>query len=190
MTASNIKASALKLFALNGYEATTMRDIATDCGLRAPSIYSHFESKNALFLDLVSELFLHITWEIDEAVIMEDFTLREVLFDVFKGYYHYFSSHELELKFWQRIRFLPPAGLESGYHMNQIGRKEPLLGLYLELFNKAFEKGQISNENIEMKVMTYFAFVSGYVDSLLIVPFTLADDLLQSAFNIYWKGIK
>lgn len=166
-----------------------MRDIASDCGLRAPSIYSHFESKSALFLELVSDLFINLNWEIQESTITDEVNLEKVLFDVFCGYYHYFSSHDLELKFWQRIRFLPPVGLESAYNTNHIGRREPLLGLYIELFTKAIEKGQIPNKRIEMMVMTYFAFVSGYVDSLIIVPLKLTDDLLKCAFNIYWKGI-
>ena len=39
---------AQELFKENGYEATSMRDIAKAAGLEAASLYSHFDSKDEL----------------------------------------------------------------------------------------------------------------------------------------------
>jgi AcrR family transcriptional regulator len=44
---------ALGLFALRGFAATTMDDIATAAGVTKPLLYQHFESKRALYLELV-----------------------------------------------------------------------------------------------------------------------------------------
>jgi AcrR family transcriptional regulator len=43
-----IVAAALKLFACAGYNAVSVRDIAREVGIRDASIYSHFESKDAI----------------------------------------------------------------------------------------------------------------------------------------------
>jgi AcrR family transcriptional regulator len=48
-----IKAEALRLFVIHGVDAVSVRDIAAACAMRAPNLYAHFTSKNAL----VSELF-------------------------------------------------------------------------------------------------------------------------------------
>jgi len=44
---------ALSLFAEHGYAATTMDDIAEAAGVTKPLVYQHFESKRALYLELM-----------------------------------------------------------------------------------------------------------------------------------------
>ncbi|MHB1518664.1 MAG: TetR/AcrR family transcriptional regulator [Acidimicrobiales bacterium] len=44
---------ALGLFAEHGYAATTMDDIAEQAGVTKPLVYQHFESKRALYLELM-----------------------------------------------------------------------------------------------------------------------------------------
>ncbi len=46
--------SALKQFAANGYEATSVDDICAEAGVSKGAFYHHFESKQALFLALLN----------------------------------------------------------------------------------------------------------------------------------------
>ncbi|MBV8462543.1 MAG: TetR/AcrR family transcriptional regulator [Acidimicrobiales bacterium] len=46
-------ATALRLFAERGYSATTMDDIAEAAGVTKPLLYQHFDSKRALYLELM-----------------------------------------------------------------------------------------------------------------------------------------
>jgi AcrR family transcriptional regulator len=48
-TAERILDSAESLFAARGYAATTLRDVARAVGLRNPSLYNHFDGKEALY---------------------------------------------------------------------------------------------------------------------------------------------
>lgn len=48
-TAERAMDAALELFSRKGYDATSMNDIAQAVGIRAPSLYKHFASKEALF---------------------------------------------------------------------------------------------------------------------------------------------
>jgi len=48
-TAARILDAAEDLFAEHGYHGTTLRDVATRVGLRIPSLYNHFASKDALY---------------------------------------------------------------------------------------------------------------------------------------------
>lgn len=188
MSAKNVKQAALKLFALQGYEATSMRDIGNEAGIKASSIYAHFESKEELFLTIVSEVLQRVNWELDDHNLANPVDLKKTLYDIFIAYYQFFSSHELELRFWQRIRYFPPVGLEKKYDMNKIGSSRPLLELYIELFARSLGKKTLPYP-VEMYVMSYFSFVSGYIDSLLIVPFKLNLSQLNQAFEIYWAGL-
>ncbi|MEV6065570.1 TetR/AcrR family transcriptional regulator [Nocardia sp. NPDC052001] len=46
--------AARNLFAANGYDAVSMRDIATAAGITRPVLYDHFPSKKDLVLDLLT----------------------------------------------------------------------------------------------------------------------------------------
>ena len=58
MTAAKdrVTATALRLFARQGSNGVSMRDLARELGIRAPSIYSHFPSKEALLVSTVAPM--------------------------------------------------------------------------------------------------------------------------------------
>lgn len=45
-TRNRLLVAAVKLFADRGYEASSMRELAAEVGVKAPAIYNHFESKS------------------------------------------------------------------------------------------------------------------------------------------------
>ncbi|HEY5989534.1 MAG TPA: TetR/AcrR family transcriptional regulator [Streptosporangiaceae bacterium] len=49
---NEVRQSAARLFALRGYHGTNMADIARELGLRAPGLYNHITSKQALLEDI------------------------------------------------------------------------------------------------------------------------------------------
>lgn len=53
-TRERILTSALRLFATLGFQATSIRTIAHEVGIKAPGVYSHFNSKEALLAAAVA----------------------------------------------------------------------------------------------------------------------------------------
>src|SRR5512146_2410764 len=53
LTRTQLLDSALKEFAVHGYDATSVDDICAAAGLSKGAFYHHFESKHALFLSLL-----------------------------------------------------------------------------------------------------------------------------------------
>ncbi len=56
-TKQDIARAALELFLLKGYENTSLNDIADEVGLTKPAIYHHYESKDALFHEVLTLFF-------------------------------------------------------------------------------------------------------------------------------------
>lgn len=55
-TKQEILNAALELFSVQGFEATSISQIASAVGIRKASLYSHFESKQAILDELVKEV--------------------------------------------------------------------------------------------------------------------------------------
>lgn len=54
-TKKKILEKALELFSEQGYDAVSVVDIAEAVGIKAPSLYNHYESKRAIFDAIVTE---------------------------------------------------------------------------------------------------------------------------------------
>jgi TetR/AcrR family transcriptional regulator, cholesterol catabolism regulator len=67
-TAADIRRVALRLFAQNGYETTTMREIASAVGVKAGSLYNHFDSKEEILWELTRGALLDLRAQIDSAI--------------------------------------------------------------------------------------------------------------------------
>lgn len=63
-TKERVLNAALELFGSRGYDAVSMNDIAEAVGIRAPSLYKHFPSKEALFASVSPAAVAHYqaTW--------------------------------------------------------------------------------------------------------------------------------
>jgi AcrR family transcriptional regulator len=58
---------ARELFAMSGFHATSMDDVAEAAGVTKPVLYQHFPSKRDLYLELLEDVGAHILAEIAEA---------------------------------------------------------------------------------------------------------------------------
>jgi AcrR family transcriptional regulator len=68
--ASQIAAAAQELIDTEGIEALSMRALADRVGIRAPSIYKHFENKEAVEAAVISAVF--VEQAIDYEAVVED----------------------------------------------------------------------------------------------------------------------
>lgn len=188
-----IRNAALKLFAKKGYEESSLSKIALEAGVDENLIYSYYKSKDEIFFKIIQDLFHNIMEKIEDYANvpeMRRMDLKDVLFQIFTGYYHYFAEHDLELLLWQRLRFFPPFCVNEKFNINSLFYDKPIVDCYLELFKTGIENKQLMKCDEGILVMTFFSFVSGYIDSLLIVPYELSERELKESFEIYWEGIR
>ena len=98
-TKQEILKAALELFSVQGFEATSISQITSAVGIRKASLYSHFESKQAILDELVQEvleryaqhsLFARADWDkdadslpqtSDDAIQMIQRQIRYILHD-------------------------------------------------------------------------------------------------------------
>jgi len=81
-TAERILDAAEALFAERGYAGATLRDVATEVGLRTPSLYNHFPSKESLYAAVLERGIspvLDVLTEVVEARGRSDRDVRQVV---------------------------------------------------------------------------------------------------------------
>lgn len=96
-------------FALHGFERASMSEIAAEVGVRKPSLYAHFESKDALYLSIVP---IAIERELQMARNCFSGTgdLHQRLRGYLAGLRTRFEQSD-DMRFWLRAAFLPPEHL-------------------------------------------------------------------------------
>lgn len=111
LTASRLQDAALARFATQGFEATSMNEIAADVGIKKPSVYAHFRNKDELYLSLIPMV---IQTELDHASAMlrgGDDTRQQILAYLQDILVRFESSHRVQ--FWMRSLWMPPAHLHD-----------------------------------------------------------------------------
>jgi AcrR family transcriptional regulator len=63
-----IRAAALRQFALHGYDATSMRQIAADSGITIATVYFHCSTKEQLLFDVLESHMRELTDGLDAAI--------------------------------------------------------------------------------------------------------------------------
>ena len=108
-TTEKLQDAALARFAVQGFDATTMNEIAADVGIKKPSVYAHFRNKDELFLSLIPKI---VEDELNHArqVLQGGEGIKQQLRAYLEGMQERFEqSHQV--RFWIRILFAPPVHL-------------------------------------------------------------------------------
>ncbi len=66
VTRQEIVEAAIQLFSRNGYHATSMQDVAQALAIQKPSLYHHFESKEAILLAILENGMERLTHQLEE----------------------------------------------------------------------------------------------------------------------------
>jgi AcrR family transcriptional regulator len=92
---SLILGSALELFATQGYGATTMDEIGERVGIRGPSIYKHFRSKQNLLLEIMFDTMERLLRDFASAVSASEEVGQQLKLAV-EAHVRYNARHRFE----------------------------------------------------------------------------------------------
>jgi AcrR family transcriptional regulator len=71
-TKQRVRQSAQKLFRERGYAAVGMRELASEVGIQAPSLYNHYKSKDDLLREICFDMAQQFFEAFDKAVTTEE----------------------------------------------------------------------------------------------------------------------
>lgn len=165
-TKEKILMTALQLFARDGYEAVSVRNIAEELGMTKGALYRHFKNKRDIFDSIVDRMI-----QID-AQRAKAYRMPAEQYDVMSGPYENTSWEDIQkftieqLKFWTEddfaVRFRRMLTLEQyrNAEMAELYSQCIIAGPvdYMEdLFRELIQKGVLKEENPRQLAVEYYA---------------------------------
>lgn len=190
MTSTQIKEVALIHFAQNGYEGTSMAQIADDVGIKKQSIYTHFKGKDELFLQVCREVFSNelrmVEHYIDRHHLQQ---IDQFLLNFLEQYTDRYEKNDLT-KFWLRTSFFPPAHLYNQvmkYVYEYLDKVEEML---VPLLKKAAIEGEISSSvSANAATAAFLGVLDGIFVEMLYGGSERLKKRLEASWQLYWRGL-
>lgn len=189
-----IKEIAFESFANKGYEGTNMREICKKAGIKTPTLYYYFESKEKLFFTILNEVIeMFIKYNTDPDFfksIEQTKEVEEKLFLIYTRRMNFYQNYRKEYKFLYRFMVFYPEEFEKD-----------ILNCYLELgntINKAYEF--IYDELMEKKIVAkeqlneFIGEYNAFINTNVIHHFFYYKEVdllhIRNQWKKFWKYIK
>lgn len=165
-TKQRILDKALELFAAYGYDSVSVGDIAKAVGIKAPSLYNHFPSKQAIFDAIVEstaaryeadtdKIDIHVQDSAQDIPVFTEIT-EDFLFEKVRQIFEY-SLHNESISRFRRMmtieQFRSPE-LSALYSRRYVER---MVAYHAGIFRSLIASGELRAEDPDTMAMMYIA---------------------------------
>lgn len=158
--------ATLELASEKGLGAVSMAQIAEKLGIKKPSLYNHFKSKD----EIVSEMYRYLreqTWkktndiETDYAVFFKDKSLEEILLLTVSQYSHFIEDEQMLLffKVLNSERATHPIAAQL-----MVEETNRMILSTKQLFYALAVHGKLKSQDIDMAALSYAMTIHSIVD--------------------------
>lgn len=189
-TLEKVKQAAFSLFALQGYEFTTMNQIASAVGIKKPSLYAHFQSKEALFLAIFTDL--EEAYQKRMSQVMSDTgqycSTEAKLYYIFEQYIAYFAQDEELSALWNRILLFPPAALKEVLFTRIAALEAKFHSQVTAIIETGIRQKELRKGSAGDVMFSYYCLREGLLWALLINQ-GLEAHKVKMVWENLWRGI-
>ena len=178
-------------FALKGYMAS-MSDISKRVGIKVPSIYSHFKSKDDIVLLCIKdEIETFTAYYRANLIWPSDQTVEGTLKHLFFAYINYFKDLD-KLRFWNNFDLIPNLELR---HASLTLYKQYMLKLQSEIspiFDQGILRKEIRADLDPEAYLMYIVTLQGVLRGMLKFEGlgNPTEQYYEKVWNMYWESIK
>lgn len=186
-TTEKLQDAALARFAVQGFDATTMNEIAVDVGIKKPSVYAHFRNKDELFMSLMPKI---IEDELNNArqVLQGGDRIQQQLREYLEGIQERFElSHQV--RFWVRTLFAPPVHLYDEVIEPMHVFMEDLEAIIHQALAQSPLAGRPEGFSVDTLAMTYMALIDSLQSELLFGGTRKYQRRLESVWLVFDKAV-
>ncbi|MBW3113107.1 MULTISPECIES: TetR/AcrR family transcriptional regulator [Bacillaceae] len=184
-----IKTVALDLFGQKGYEDTSLAEIAREVGIKKPSIYNHFTSKEDLFVEVLKDLIVSEVTAYrmaqEEMNPSEPVENIRTLFDLFCR--RLMTTKESLL--WKRVTFFPPEPFRDLIQEHFIHFEEVTSAILVTIYEKGISQKRFQGITADEFVASFLCLVDGVFLEHHYYTQEIFQQRIESAWKVYERGI-
>ncbi|EIT84108.1 TetR family transcriptional regulator [Fictibacillus macauensis ZFHKF-1] len=185
MGAQQIKEAALHYFAKEGYDGASLAAIAKEAGMKAPSIYAHFKSKDELFLAVMEEVASQEQEKVRAYFVASGaMRLQEKLYDFFLQQIKQYEENEA-MRFWLRISFFPPSHLQAPILERLYRNLDEMEAVIQEEFNRS----KLDGIDEQKAAKAYIAVLDSILVELLYGGKKRVQERLEASWYMFARGV-
>lgn len=189
-TYESIMIKSKMLFSKNGFEGTSLNDIAHAVGIKKSTIYSHFSSKDEIFLSIFKEVcqqfsrFLKNCFQEISSLSVED-RLRAFLMKSLE------ENKVLDVNslFWKRARLFPTEHLKTSMDKEIQSSLVPLWRELENTFQEGIDQESIKNGSAKQLAEAYYFMMDGLIFSLFYMGGQDFKERAEVSWQIFRDGI-
>jgi hypothetical protein len=187
-TSDRIFYTSFKLFLENGYEATNIRDICNEVGVKASTIYFYFKSKQDLFFYIYEEIcndYINYLRGIEE--LSNDISIKEKLYLLLKKKIEYYITDMSKRKFIQRSHLFPPEEISNiirekyKFYVNEENK------IMLDIIGISQFENKFINENIDSYLIKCKKLENHLVYEMMTYNTKIGDEAIIKLWDIYFE---
>jgi AcrR family transcriptional regulator len=190
MPAKRIMDSAYELFSEGCYNCVSLSEIAKKVGIKKPSIYAHFSSKEELFLAVLDRELEKVCSYIDEELNKVIYNKAEIaLYKFLKKCVEYAANNQMWRGFWRCILYSPPLTLHEQVNKRTSILDEKINNIEFQIMKQGVDRGEIKEQDMDYLIYSYTCLIKGNFDMVLRGQ-NYSLEMLNYCWIIYWDGIK
>lgn len=190
ISAETIQKAAMQLFSQQGYEGTSLAQIAKQVGIKKPSIYAHFSGKADLFLHVFDQVLHHQQIYTKQWIEQSQHqTVQKRLYQILFSACQYFLEHEQETAFLKRAMLFPPPSLKDSLRTQFLKWEQSISSLLSSLFEEGIQKREIQPLDIENLLSSYYCLLDGSFIQLHYYGRKGFENRLDQVWKLFWAGI-
>jgi AcrR family transcriptional regulator len=187
-TSLRIVDEAIFYFAKHGYEGTTLSQIANEVGVKTPSLYAHFKSKEDIFFACLESALENDHLFFEEYLNRQDISLNKLLYSIILEYEDRLRNNPMTM-FCLRMLYFPPHDFKEHIILNA-NQRDVLHGkLLYSLFEHARHQGHLQNITTSEAIEAYLCLFDGLMIELLYAGSERFQRRLAASWHVYSLGI-
>ncbi|MFD1415983.1 TetR/AcrR family transcriptional regulator [Oceanobacillus jeddahense] len=190
-TKEKILLEGMELFATLGYHGASMTKIADRVGLQKSSLYTHYNSKEALFFDVTTKIAADYVEFVKSTFENNGQTTQEKLYFSFQAHVKDLANHDSSIEFYNRFSSYPPKGFEDRVLKILRESEEQARTVFKEEITKAQADGDITEDvSPEEAARAFYGLLDGLSYETSYYDMDIIESHGDSMWKVFWRGVK
>lgn len=186
-TSERIKLAALTMFTESGYVGASLSEIAKEVGIKTPSIYAHYKSKEQLFLQLIQEVIVEEHKQFIELLHnMEQEPVKQQMYRLF-AFFTDLDQLTTGQAFLKKTMLVPPRHLKEQLKHDFLLYEHELNKGIVSVLDKGVSQGLFTRDEEERLIAVFYACVDGILVENQIYDAELFEKRKQLVWQSLWQ---